>query len=249
MVIRAAFNQGEFPTIAFVNLAKTPLGVDLTKLVAALTKQLDHDFVPIWGYPAKLYVAKKAKPGEWQIVFLDDADAANALGYHDLTKNGQPVSKVFVKTTISAGELVSVTASHELLEMLIDPGAQLWAQSDDGRFFAYEMCDAVEEEVYSIDGIEVSDFVHPAFFESFHKPGSAQFDHLKKVNRPFQTLKNGYQIVSDGKSVSEIHGSRAKERHFRNVEVRTMHRSEYRKARMVTATAMAKARRTPQVDA
>ncbi|MCP3474111.1 hypothetical protein NLM33_27740 [Bradyrhizobium sp. CCGUVB1N3] len=242
MVIRAAaFNQGQFPTIAFVNLAKTPLGVDLTKLVAALAKQLQRDFVPIWGYPAKLYVAKKAKPGEWQVVFLDDADEADALGYHDLTKNGQPVSKVFVKTTIAAGEKVSVTASHELLEMLIDPGAQLWAQSDDGKFYAYEMCDAVEEEVYSIDGIEVSDFVHPAFFESFHKPGSVQFDHLKKVKRPFQTLKNGYQIVSDGKSVDEVHGSRAKERHFRNVEVRTMHRSEYRKALMAKALRRPKA--------
>jgi hypothetical protein len=232
MVIRAAaFNQGQFPTIAFVNLSKTPLGVDLTKLVAALAKQLQRDFVPIWGYPAKLYVAKKAKAGEWQVVFLDDADEADALGYHDLTKNGQPVSKVFVKTTISAGEKVSVTASHELLEMLIDPGAQLWAQNDkDGKFYAYEMCDAVEEEVYSIDGIEVSDFVHPAFFESWHKPGAVRFDHLGKVKRPFQTLKSGYQIVTDGKAAHEIYGSRTKERHFKTFEVRTMHRSEYRKA-------------------
>lgn len=235
MVIRAAaFNQGQFPTIAFVNLAKTPLGVDLTKLVAALDKQLQRDFVPVWGYPAKLYVAKKAKADEWQVVFLDNADQADALGYHDLTKNGQPVSKVFVKTTIAAGEKVSVTASHELLEMLIDPGAQMWAQSDDGRFYAYEMCDAVEEEVYAINGIEVSDFVYPAFFESWHKPRAAQFDHLRKVKRPFQTLKNGYQIVTDGKAAHEIHGSREKERHFRT-EVRTMHRSEYRKAIMADA--------------
>jgi len=168
----AAFNQGQFPTIAFVNLANTPLGVDLDKLVAALAKQLQQDFVPIWGYPAKLYVTQNAKPDEWQVVFLNDADAANALGYHDLTKNGQPISKVFVKTTISAGEKVSVTASHELLEMLIDPGAQLWAQSSDGKFYAYEMCDAVEAAEYLIDGIAVSDFVYPSFFESWHKPGS-----------------------------------------------------------------------------
>src|SRR5205823_1645560 len=97
----AAFNQGKFPKIAFINLAKTPLGVDLEKLVAALDTQMKRDFVPIWGYPAELHVAKEAGPDEWQVVFLDDADAANALGYHDLTKNGQPVSKVFVKTTIA----------------------------------------------------------------------------------------------------------------------------------------------------
>jgi hypothetical protein len=227
-----AFNQGKFPTVAFVNLAKTPLGVDLGKLVAALQKQMENDFVPIWGYPAKLYVTDKPQPDEWQVVFLDDADAANALGYHDLTKNGQPISKVFVKTTIAAGQKVSVTASHELLEMMIDPGAQLWAQSTNGRFYAYEMCDAVEDEEYVIDGISVSDFVHPSFFESWHGQGSVQFDHLKKVSRPFQTLQNGYQIVTDGKSVKEIFGSIVKARNFFTLEVRTQHRSEYRKMLM-----------------
>jgi len=224
----AAFNQGKFPTIAFVNLATAPLGVDLGKLVAALQKQMEQDFVPVWGYPAKLYVTDKPKSDEWQVVFLDDADAANALGYHDLTKNGQPISKVFVKSTIAAGQKVSVTASHELLEMMIDPGAQLWAQGADGRFYAYEMCDAVEDEEYTIDGISVSDFVHPSFFESWHKPRSIQFDHLNKVSQPFQTLQNGYQIVSDGKSVKEVFGSFAKEQNFLTLEVRTQHRSEYR---------------------
>jgi hypothetical protein len=227
-----AFNQGRFPTVAFVNLAKTALGVDLGKLVKALQKQMENDFVPIWGYPAKLYVADKPKSDEWQVVFLDDADAADALGYHDLTKNGQPISKVFVKSTIAANQKVSVTASHELLEMMIDPGAQLWAQSTNGRFYAYEMCDAVEDEEYAIDGISVSDFVYPAFFESWHKPGSVQFDHLKKVSRPFQTLQNGYQIVSDGSSVKEIFGSTVKARNFFTFEVRTEHRSEYRKMLM-----------------
>jgi hypothetical protein len=234
MAIRAAaFNQGKYPTIAFVNLAKTPLGVNLNKLVAALDKQMQRDFVPIWGYPARLYVTRKPKPDEWQVVFLDDADAAAALGYHDITKDGQPVSKVFVKTTIAAGEKVSVTTSHELLEMMIDPGAQLWAQHGNGLFYAYEMCDAVEEEVYDIDGVAVSDFVYPSFFEPWHKPNSVQFDHLKRVIRPYQTLPKGYQTVSNGKSSREIFGSREKELHFRTAENRTMHRSEYRKLTML----------------
>lgn len=239
MVRAAAFNRGKFPTIAFVNLAKEPLGVDLRKLVSALEKQLQRDFVPIWGYPAALYITDKPKPGEWQVVFLDDSDAADALGYHDLTKNGEPVSKVFVKSTLAAGEKVSTTTSHELLEMLIDPAAQMWAQDGDGLFYAYEMCDAVESEEYAIDGIAVSDFVYPSFFESFHKPRSVRFDHLNKVTRPFQTLKNGYQIVSNGRSTREIFGSYAKGLHFHDVEVRKMHRSEYRKETMENAEAAA----------
>jgi hypothetical protein len=96
LVREATFGKGSFPTIAFVNLATMPLGVDLHKLVAVLQKQLDRDFVPIWGYPAKLHVTDKPKLTDWQVVFLDDADAANTLGYHDITKNGQPISKVFV---------------------------------------------------------------------------------------------------------------------------------------------------------
>jgi hypothetical protein len=234
MAIRAAaFNQGKYPTIAFVNLAKTPLGVNLDKLVAALDKQMKRDFVPIWGYPARLYVTNKPKLDEWQVVFLDDADAADALGYHDITKNGQPISKVFVKDTIAAGEKVSVTTSHELMEMMIDPGAQLWAQNSDGMLYAYEMCDAVEGEVYAIDGIAVSDFVYPSFFEPWHAPNSVQFDYLKRVTRPYQTLPKGYQIVSNGQSSQEIFASDAKERHFRTVENRTMHRGEYRKLTMM----------------
>ena len=80
-----------------------------------------------------------------------------------------------------------------------------------------------------IDGISVSDFVHPSFFKSWHQPRSVQFDRLKKVSQPFQTLQNGYQIVSDGKSVKEVFGSLAKERNFLTLEIRTQHRSEYRK--------------------
>jgi len=229
---RVAFDRGKFPTVAFVNLATAPLGLDLHKLVAVLQKQLDRDFVPIWGYPARLYVTEKPKPGEWQLVFLDDAVAANLSGYHDITKNGQPISKVFIKTTIAAGQKVSTTASHELLEMMIDPGAQMWAQSVDGKWYAYEMCDAVEEEEYRIDGVAVCDFVYPSFFESWHQPRSVRFDHLRRISHPFQTLRNGYQTVSDGKSVKEVFGSRAKRRDFTTHEVRDLHRSEYRKLLM-----------------
>ena len=62
--------------------------------------------------------------------------------------------------------------------------------------YAYEVCDAVEGEEFLIDGVAMSDFVYPAYFESFRKPTSIQFDHLKKINRPFQILEGGYAIVT-----------------------------------------------------
>ena len=228
--IRAAFNQGLVPTIACVNAAKTDLKVDFERLVSALQKFVDEHFTPVWGTPAKLIAATKPQKDAWTIMFLDDPDAPNALGYHDLTLNGLPISKVFVKTTLASGEKVSVTACHELCEMLVDPAINLWADGPAGTLYAYEMCDACEEEYFDIDGITMSDFVYPAYFELFRKEGSTQFDHLKKIRRPFQVLKGGYSLVRDGKQVRQIFGSLEKEERFA-CEDRRWHRSEYRSGR------------------
>jgi hypothetical protein len=224
----AQAGQGGTPTIACINKAKTPLGVDVGKLTAALQKCYDQHFLPIWGYPVKLYNTTAAKPDEWQFVYFDTADQAGALGYHDLTKAGQPVSKVFVKTTIDSGELVSVTACHELFEMAIDPVANLWAEAADGTEYAYEMCDAVEEDTFDVDGIAMSNFVHPSWFEPFKHPPGTKFDHLGLLKKPFSMTKGGYVITKVNGKVSDVFGSKAKEQRFLR-ENRWGHRSEYRK--------------------
>jgi hypothetical protein len=59
------------------------------------------------------------------MVFLDDADQPGALAYHDPTPDGLPQAKVFVKTTLENRNLVSVSASHELVELLVDPAINL----------------------------------------------------------------------------------------------------------------------------
>jgi hypothetical protein len=89
------------------------------------------------------------------------------------------------------------------------------------------MSDAVEEVEFDIDGIAMSDFVFPAYFESFRKARSTQFDYCKKVSRPLQLLSGGYSIVRKGGTVSQIFGSDAKQRRFAH-EDRRSHRSHYR---------------------
>ena len=59
-------------------------------------------------------------------------------GYHDLTTTGLPIGKVFAKTTFDAGDLVSVTLSHEVLETLGDPDINLIVQKG-SRAYAYEV--------------------------------------------------------------------------------------------------------------
>ncbi len=126
-----AFNQGGVPTIACFNKAKTALGVNFDALIAAMQMFVDRHVAPVWGTPAKLIKSKGFVKGAWAMVFLDNADQPGALAYHDLTPDGLPQSKVFVKTTLENKNLVSVSASHELVEMLVDPAINLMTTGPD----------------------------------------------------------------------------------------------------------------------
>ena len=227
----AAFNQGETPTIACFNKATVALGVDFNALIAAMQVYVDKYVAPVWGTPAKLVASTGFIKAAWAIVFLDDADQPGALAYHDLTPDGLPESKVFVKTTLKNKDLVSVSASHELVEMLVDPAINLMTTGPDPKVvYAYESADPVEALSFPVNGIPMSNFVYPAYFEDFHKRGAVQFDQMKKVSSPFQILKGGYQIIFKGGKWTQVYGSETKRRSFAK-EDRRGHRSEQRKKR------------------
>jgi hypothetical protein len=227
--VMGAFNQGGPPTIACFNNATTALGVDIGDLIAAMQVYIDQYVVPVWGTPAKLVHTTDFQSGAWAMVFLDNADQPGALAYHDLTPDGLPEAKVFVETTLKDNQLVSVSASHELVEMLVDPAINMMTTGgpDPKATYAYESADPVEEESFAINGIPMSDFVYPSYFESFHKPGSVQFDQMNKVTKPFQILSGGYQIVLKNGKESDVFGSAAKKKRFAK-EDRRGHRSEQR---------------------
>jgi hypothetical protein len=209
------FDQGQMPTIACVNAATVDLGVDFDKLVAALQEFVTAHLAPVWGTPAKVIAAKKFPAKAWGILFTDTADVADALGYHDLTPGGFPLSHVFVKTTLADGQPVSVTASHEL-EMLVDPGIQMAAEGPTaGTFYAYEICDPVEAQTFKVNGIPMSNFVYPAWFEGFRKARSTRFDHLGKCAKPFQITAGGYMPIFKGGKWTQIFGSKRAETRWR----------------------------------
>jgi len=83
-----------------------------------------------------------------------------------------------------------VTLSHERLEMLADPWINWCAQGSDGRIYALEVCDAVELDSmgYKIDGVLVSDFITPSWFE----PTQAdRIDSKKQVSKPMELAPGG----------------------------------------------------------
>src|SRR5437762_8471227 len=225
-----AFNQGVIPTIAcFIDkTTKTPLGVGLDALIAAMQAYVSQHVAPVWGTPAKLIKSTGFVKDAWAVVFLDNADQPGALAYHDLTPDGLPLAKVFVKTTLDNHDLVSVSASHELVEMLVDPAINIMTTGPDPKvMYAYESADPVEQLSFKVNGIAMTDFVYPAYFEVFHKPGSVRFDQMKKVNKPFQILSGGYQIIFKNGKWSQIFASASKKRRFGR-EDRRGHRSEER---------------------
>jgi len=208
-----AFNQGDIPKIAVFNKATIPLGVDLDQLIAAMQVYINQFIVPVWATPANLVKSTGFIAGAWAMVFLDDAD--------------QP-AKVFVRTTLQNGDLVSVSASHELVEMLVDPAINLMSTGPDPAIiYAYESADPVEALTFPVNGIPMSDFVYPAYFEVFRKAGSVKFDQLDKVTQPFQILSGGYQIIFKAGQWSQVFGSASKKKAF-VAEDRREHRSQQR---------------------
>lgn len=172
----------------------------LPQVIAALQKQVDEHFSVVWGIRAKLSLVNKGdRPPEtsWWLVITDNSDQVGALGYHDLTATGLPLGFAFAGSDLVNKVSWTVTVSHELLEMLVDPYINLSVLIDDpaqgGVLFAYEVCDACEADQlgYEIDGILVSDFVFPSWFEP-RPPHSARFDWRNAITEPLQLLPGGY---------------------------------------------------------
>src|SRR5215470_15139118 len=221
-------NRVHVPTIVCVNKATVPLGVDFDDLIAAMQKFVDDHVAPVWGTRAKLVKARSFVKGKWAMVFLDHADHAHSLAYHDLTPDGLPLSRVFVKTTLKNKKLVSVSASHELVEMLVDPSINLTVMKPRSKLvYGYETADPVEDLTFRVKGIPMTNFVYPAYFEAFHKPGSVRFDHLGEIKKPFQIHVGGYQgIYKSGKWV-QLFASATKRKRFKR-EDRRGHRGDRR---------------------
>jgi hypothetical protein len=187
--------------VAIVNASTVVTDTDAAAVTTALQSQVNNDFGPIWHISAALtfYPKGATVPStSWQLAILDNSDQAGALGYHDITKSGQPLGKAFAATDKQYGLSWSVTVSHELLEMLADPWINLTVfdqrTNTAGRIYAYEVCDACEDDSfgYLIDNVKVSDFVCPTWFEGWRTANSTTFDFKKHITKPFELLKGGY---------------------------------------------------------
>lgn len=183
------------------------------RTIRAINRQIKEDFEPYWSLGATLRLEGKAgatpKPqdpadmrGDAVLYLWDKTNIPNALGYHDRNHHGIPFGFVFTELSASLGENWSVTLSHEALELIADPEVNLLvagphpSNSKLDVFHWYEMCDAVQAEVYEIDDIEVSNFVLPLYFTGSEEvSGRNDFlgrSHNGKTLRSFGVNPGGY---------------------------------------------------------
>lgn len=189
------------PSILCFNASQGVVSDDEIRVVmAALQVQAVRDFCGPYslGLPVLRFDDYGTRdPSEWALGWFDTSDTAGALGYHDLTEDGAPLGKVFAGTDRLYGSSPSVTASHELLEMLADP---LLNRTAPGKILgkrvpvAYEVADACEADElgYLIEGVLVSDFVTPQWFEQKHHPKGIRFSFRNNLPGPFRLAPGSY---------------------------------------------------------
>jgi len=180
--------------IAVVNESTTVTDTAVRDATHAFNRQVRDDFGPAWGVTGRVvYHSRRTKPpaDAWIVAILDDSDQADALGYHDVTIEGHPVAKVFAGTDHDLGLSWTVTATHEITEMLADPECNLGAQITDTLWVGYEVADPVEADQYGyyIDDVLVTDWVYPSWFRP---EGQPPYDFTAHLTEPLTLLPGGY---------------------------------------------------------
>jgi len=173
------------PSIAIINFSSLS-DQEAQDAIRTVNRQITEDFMPIWGggrtlrlHAASFDPADPASLSEEPvhansvIYIVDQPNIPNALGYHSINSSEIPVGFVFE----DIGDW-TVTLSHEALELIIDPTVNVFVPGPDPRdpanwvFHTYEVCDAVERTTYSIDGVEVSNFVTSQYFRLGNAAGT-----------------------------------------------------------------------------
>jgi len=176
----------------------------LQTVAAALTIQVTRDLTQFWTVQATVSVLSdpaKIPAGVWP-VFLVKSLPPGEGGFH-LDKHNQPYSEVIAS---ASDEAWTIDASHEVLEMLVDPyGNRLQnstsieiknrkIQDATGQFgYLVEACDPCEADkfAYAINGIAVSDFITPHFYDPVTTSGT-RYSFTGAIKAPRQILPGGY---------------------------------------------------------
>jgi hypothetical protein len=208
--------------IAILSLTKDVSTRSLLQVTAALQKQVTRDFGPMWAVSATVdaFGDLDTVPNDYlpivifgeteelcdELVSLvgqepaarlaDQFESRSIAGVHLNALTRQPFALV------SANDAWTVMVSHELLEMLADPyGNKLVAAAHPTRprervRYLIEVCDPCCSRWYPVNGVPVSDFYTPRYFDPVRAPG-VRYSFTGALEFPRQILENGYLTYID----------------------------------------------------
>lgn len=178
-------------------------------VAAALNVQVARDLARYWPVAATVsYLPDLARipQGMWPVMLVSHLPP-NQGGVH-LTQANQPFAKVLASPDSPEW---TIDASHEILEMLVDPSGNrlhssqaIEIQGGDvvdapGQLeYLVEVCDPCEadELAYHIDGFAVSDFITPHYYDA-HPIAGTRYSFNGTIERPRQLRPGGYVSFVD----------------------------------------------------
>lgn len=182
---------------------------DVKKMVSAVNKQVRDHIAPAWGVERVVVeyhggdlasVQAEVPRDTWVFALMDTPDQAGALGWHWQDDKDHIYGEYFAKPCLDAGSTalggtyaISSVLSHEAAEVLGDPWCNRWVDTGKGFAVALELADPVEADGYQIDGVQVSNFVLPEWFDAVVSTGE-KFDYLGRCQRPFSMTPGGYWV-------------------------------------------------------
>ena len=185
--------------LTLINQSSLVSDVDIAAYVMDQDSQLRNEFAAAWNTQAFI----DTQAGGWPVYLLDNADVPGALGYHDF--NTTPFAKVFVRTSLDAGVSWQSVASHEVLEMVADPGPTFQSLPDaQGNLWALEVGDPVED---TLDG-SLSNFILPAWFVSGSQgpwDDKNVLTHDHGLTAGGYAIENGQQVFGPAAKADAIH--------------------------------------------
>jgi hypothetical protein len=183
--------------LALVSQSSSAAVDDLHKVSDALQKQASRDLAPVWEISATVDSFAKLEDvplGYWPLIVMDNI-GVDAAGVHE-DKDGQPFALISASAKLDDW---SLTASHEMLEMLVDPFGNRLVAADSpkegqGRVsILVEVSDPSEaaDFAYTVNGILVSDFYTPSYFDPVAASG-VRYSYTGAITEPRQVLRGGY---------------------------------------------------------
>jgi hypothetical protein len=156
-------------TIHIVNAAHLPAPA-IARFEAAARQVANGSLHAQWGSPR---VRWTRAGGTMTMVLVGNLGPVTsncgqeAAACHGVLASGEPVAVVDANEA-DTGVPWTVSASHELFEMLVDPRAQTTTQATDGSGDVWldEVADPVEDYWHWVRGVRLTDFVYPAWFEN-----------------------------------------------------------------------------------